>query len=70
MTNFEKIKTMSVDEMAEFLNMVSKQEDLGAASKLFDEPCKDGNQYCRQEDFQNSPYGCKDCFKEWLEREA
>lgn len=71
MTNFERIKKMNVEELAEFLNEVSKTEDLGVGRIiLFDEPCKIGEQYCRQEDFPNSPFGCKDCFKEWLESEC
>lgn len=69
-TNADWIRGMSNVELAEFLHKVSMQENLGAVSRLlFDEPCKTGNQYCRQEDFPNSPYSCKDCFKEWLEKE-
>ncbi len=71
MTNFERIKGMSVEELAEFLDKVSKTEPLGFGRKmLFDEACKTGGQYCRQDDFYGNPFGCKDCFKEWLESEC
>jgi len=70
-TNAEKIKGMSVEELAEFLDKVSKTEACGFGRKiLFDEPCKVGGQYCRQDDFYGNPFGCKDCFKEWLESEC
>lgn len=51
-TNFDKIKDMGVEEMAEFLLKVNNYMDYG---------CKFGSSKGRD---------CKDCFKEWLEREV
>lgn len=59
-TNYEKIKGMSVDELAEFLLKVNC---------AYSEPCMTGETDCKWEDYQTHDKGCKDCFKEWLESE-
>ena len=63
MTNFEKIKAMSVEEMAEGLN--STLLDCGVnpcpARKLCDEEKKDYRTPCRS---------CFELLKTWLESEA
>ena len=61
MTNFERIKGMSVEELAEFLLKVNT---------AYSEPCMTGEKDCKWEDYQTHDKGCKDCFKEWLESEC
>lgn len=58
MTNFEWIKGMNVEELAEFLLGVNDACYLPC--KWIDERCKHFGTY----------KGCKDCFKEWLESEC
>lgn len=56
MTNFERIKGMSVEELAEFLlekNLKNTTEDT-----------------CKSADCMFRHKSCKDCFKEWLESEC
>jgi len=50
-TNFDKIKNMSVNEMAEFLFKVAKAENF---------PFKCYTNY-------NKEKNCTDCYKQWLE---
>ena len=61
MTNYEKIKGMSVEELAEFLLKVNT---------AYAEPCMTGETDCKWEDYPMHDKGCKDCFKEWLESEC
>lgn len=55
MTNYEKIKGMSVEELAEFLVK---------ANTAYAEPCMIGETDCKWEDYPTHDKGCKDCFKE------
>lgn len=61
MTNFERIKGMSVEELAEFILKVNT---------AYSEPCMTGETDCKWEDYPTHDKGCKDCFKEWLESEC
>ena len=58
-TNFDKIKEMSVEEMSEFLVRVYTTYT----------DCRNEGR-CKWEDYPTHDKGCKDCFKEWLEREV
>lgn len=60
-TNYEKIKGMSVEELAEFLVKVNT---------AYAEPCMTGETDCKWEDYPTHDKGCKNCFKEWLESEC
>lgn len=60
-TNYDRIKDMSVEEMAEFLFKVNT---------AYTEPCMVGESVCKWEDYPTHDKGCKDCFKEWLEMEV
>lgn len=60
-TNFDRIKDMGVEEMAEFLLKVNT---------AYAESCMTGEKDCKWEDYPTHDKGCKDCFKEWLEREV
>lgn len=60
-TNFERIKGMGVEELAEFLIKVNT---------AYAEPCMTGEKGCKWEDYPTHDKGCKDCFKEWLESEC
>ncbi len=57
-TNYDKIKEMGVEELAEFL--------LGVNDACY-LPCKWKDERCKH---FGTDKGCKDCFKEWLEREC
>lgn len=61
MTNFERIKGMSVEELSEFLLKVNT---------AYSEPCMTGETDCKWEDYPTHDKGCKYCFKEWLESEC
>lgn len=61
MTNADRIGNMSNDELADFLLKVNC---------AYSEPCMTGEESCKWEDYPDHSKGCKDCFKEWLEREA
>ena len=61
MTNYEKIKGMSVEELAEFLLKINC---------AYSEPCMTGEKDCKWEDYPTHDKGCKDCFEEWLESEC
>ena len=63
MNNADRIMAMTNEELAEFLSKVQSN---------FDEHCKSGEQYCRWVPEYDPAVnkGCKDCFKEWLEREV
>ena len=50
-TNFDKIKSMSIDEMAEFLFKVATTENF---------PFKCYTNYSKEKN-------CTDCYKQWLE---
>lgn len=59
-TNYEKIRDMSVEEMAEFL--------LDVATENAD--CMTGEISCKWENSAAHNKGCGNCFREWLEKEA
>lgn len=62
MTNFERIKEMNIDEMADYLY---KTDDL-----LMDEICKNSdNNDCPFGDTVQ-PSDCKNCVKVWLNKES
>lgn len=61
MTNFERIKGMSVEELANFLLKIIDQNTA---------QCIIGEGICKWEDYPTHNKGCKDCFKEWLESEC
>lgn len=54
MTNYEKIKSMSIDEMAEWLYEFND-----------DSLCE----YCYGCNKENEELGCEEYFKQWLESE-
>ena len=58
MTNFEKIKSMSIEEMALLLMKVNCAYDI---------PCMWGISDCKYPHINNN---CSICFKEWLESEV
>lgn len=58
-TNFDKIKDMSVERMAEFLTNLHYTHL----------KCRNPDD-CKWEDYPTHDKGCKDCFKEWLEMEV
>ena len=58
MTNYEKIKAMSVEEMADFLGLFNTEEDICRLNN--DEMAVD---YCR---FHN----CRDCAMKYLKSEV
>ena len=60
-TNADRIRSMTDDELAEFLIKVNT---------AYAEPCMTGEKDCKWEDYPTRKMGCKDCFKEWLEREV
>lgn len=60
-TNFERVKNMEIDELAEFLERVNT---------AYAEPCMMSGGDCKWEDYPTRNKGCKDCFKEYLEREV
>lgn len=57
MTNTDRIRNMSDDELAEFLNGV---EEYGISSLYIDVPC----------DCCCEKTACDECWKEWLKLEA
>ena len=57
MTNYERIKQMSVEEMALLLMKVNCAYDI---------PCMWGTSGCKYPHIDNN---CSICFKEWLESE-
>ncbi len=60
-TNFERIKAMSVDEMAE---MIDKFDGVGG---LIDEVCK---LVCPEQDCDTENCKCINCIKQWLNMEV
>lgn len=64
MNNFEKIKAMDIDEMAEFLFLLQNGKICG---------CSDCNNLCCDDlMYANKPfdYLCKEHIKQWLESEV
>lgn len=61
MTNADRIRSMSDEELAEFFLKVSI---------VYAESCMTGESDCVWEDYPTHDKGCKDCFLEWLESEA
>ena len=64
MTNFEKIKAMSPDEMADFMH--------GAADRICFENCirETGNEFSCKHGGEIPAGACVKCMKHWLESEA
>lgn len=60
-TNYEKIKGMSVEELAEFLVSVMDAYYM---------PCRWVGEKCNHIEYIDGGKGCSDCFEEWLESEA
>ena len=60
-TNYDRIREMSEEELAEFLLKVNCS---------YSEPCMMGFGDCKYEDYPNHDKGCKDCFLEWLQKES
>lgn len=59
-TNADRIRSMTDEELAEFLLKVNK---------AYAEPCMTGQSDCVWEDYPTRDKGCKDCFLEWLKSE-
>lgn len=60
-TNADRIRSMSDEELAEFLVKVNT---------AYAEPCMTGQEDCKWEDYPDHSKGCKDCFKNWLQSEV
>lgn len=60
-TNADRIRSMTDEELAEFLLKVQN---------AYAEPCMTGDGVCKWEDYPTHDKGCKDCFKEWLQQET
>ena len=60
MTNADRIRNMSDEELAEFL--VYTQSTI--------KNCMIGVEDCKWEDYPTHDKGCKDCFLEWLQAEV
>lgn len=58
MTNYERIKAMSIEEMSEFIGYINLEEDICSARFA-----KDGADYCRT-------HSCVDCAKKYLEKDG
>ena len=61
LTNADKIRSMTDEELAEFLLKVNK---------AYAEPCMTRQSDCKWEDYPTHNKGCKDCFLEWLKSEV
>lgn len=59
-TNAERIRAMTDEELAEFLLKVN----------VASEPCMTDEGNCKWEDYPTHDKGCKDCFLEWLKSEV
>ena len=60
-TNADRVRSMSDEELAEFLLKVNT---------AYAEPCMTGESDCKWEDYPTHDKGCKNCFLEWLQSEA
>lgn len=60
-TNADRIRAMSDEELAEFLLKVNN---------AYAEPCMLSGGDCKWEDYPTHDKGCKDCFLEYLRKEA
>lgn len=60
-TNADRIRNMTDEELAEFLKNVNGS---------YAEPCMVGEEDCKWEDYPTHDKGCKDCFLEWLQAEV
>lgn len=58
MTNYERIKTMSIDEMSEFIGFLNFEEDICSECNA-----KTGADYCRT-------HTCIECAKKYLEKDG
>lgn len=61
-TNADRVRAMTNEELAEFLVKIAFNENLPCM--MIDEDCK------KFPDVPEDDKGCKDCFKEWLESEV
>lgn len=61
MTNADRIRNMTDEELAEFLLEVNC---------AYAKPCMTGENDCKWEDYPTHDKGCKDCFLEWLQAEV
>lgn len=60
-TNAERIRKMTDEELAEFLLKVNT---------AYAEPCMVSGGDCKYEDYPTHDKGCKDCFLEYLRKEV
>lgn len=60
-TNADRIRSMTDEELAEFLLKVNT---------AYAEPCMIGEKDCKWEDYPTHDKGCKDCFLDWLQSEV
>ena len=60
-TNADRIRSMTDEELAEFLLKVYCEDS---------KPCMEGDAVCKWEDYPTHDKGCKDCFKEWLQKDS
>lgn len=58
MTNFDRVKAMSIDEMSEFLGFFNFEEDICSECDA-----KAGTEYCRT-------HTCVECAKKFLEEDG
>lgn len=58
MTNYERIKSMSIEEMSEFLGFFNAEEDICSMCSA-----RNGSDYCRT-------HSCVDCAKKYLEKDG
>lgn len=61
MTNSDRIRSMSDEELAEFLLKVNTANE---------HPCMIDGGDCKWEDYPTRNKGCKDCFLEYLRKEV
>lgn len=60
-TNADRIRSMTDEELAEFLLKVNT---------AYAEPCMIGEKDCKWGDYPTHDKGCKDCFLDWLQSEV
>ena len=61
MTNADRIRNLTDEELAEFLVKVNT---------AYAQPCMISGGDCKWEDYPTRDKGCKDCFLEWLQAEV
>lgn len=60
-TNADRIRSMTDEELAEFLLKVNSAYAM---------PCMTDEKDCKWEDYPTHDKGCKDCFLDWLQSEV